>query len=146
MDDGTIVLTDKAGKTKVVVDHDDEGNKLLGPNDIALDGKGGAYLSLSGPWEPEPIVGKIVHVSADGKVKVVAKDIHYANGLTLSKDGKLLYVNESEANRLIQFNVADDATLTERKLFLRLYELGEPPSAYPDGVKLGPDGNLYIGE
>lgn len=145
-DDGTIVLTNAAGETKMVLDHDNEGDKLLGPNDIALDGKGGAFVTLSGPWETDPIVGKIVHVTSDGKVAVVAKDIHYANGLTRSKDGKLLYVNESEANRLIQFSIGDDGSLTDRKLFLRLYELGEPPSAYPDGVKLGPDGNLYIGE
>lgn len=145
-DNGTIVLTDAAGKTSSVIDRDDEGEKLLGPNDISLDGKGGAYVTLSGPWETPPIVGKVVHVTPDGKAKVVAKDIHYANGVLVSKDGKTLYVNESEANRVIQFTIADDGSLTDRKLFLRLYELGEPPSAYPDGIKLGPDGNLYIGE
>jgi sugar lactone lactonase YvrE len=145
-DNGTIILTDAAGKTMTTIDKDDEGEKLLGPNDIALDGKGGAYVSLSGPWESGPIVGKIVHVAADGKTKVLAKDIHYANGLVVSKDGKTLYVNESEANRVIQFTIGDDGALTDRRLFLRLYELGEPPSAYPDGIKLGPDGNLYIGE
>jgi len=145
-DNGTIVLTDADGKTKTVIDKDDEGQPLQGPNDIALDGKGGAYVSLSGPWETDPIVGKVVHVTPDGKAQVVAKDIHYANGLVLSKDGKTLYVNESEANRVIKFAVAADGTLSDRRLFLRLYELGEPPSAYPDGIKLGPDGNLYIGE
>lgn len=145
-DNGTIVLTDADGKTKTVIDHDDEGQKLQGPNDIALDGKGGAYVTLSGPWETPPIVGKVVHVTADGKAKVLAKDIHYANGIQVSGDGKTLYVNESEANRVIEFTIADDGALTDRKLFLRLYELGEPPSAYPDGIKLGPDGNLYIGE
>ncbi len=145
-DDGTIVLTDADGKTKTVIDKDDEGQPLLGPNDIALDGKGGAYVTLSGPWETDPIVGKVVHVTADGTAQVVAKDIHYANGLVLSADGKTLYVNESEANRVIQFAVADDGTLSDRRLYVRLYELGEPPSAYPDGIKLGPDGNFYIGE
>lgn len=145
-DDGTIVLTDAAGKTSAVIDRDDEGEKLLGPNDIALDGKGGAYVTLSGPWETDPIVGKVVHVSADGKARVLAKDIHYANGLVVSKDGKTLYVNESEAGRVIQFQIGDDGSLSDRKLFLRLYDLEEPASAYPDGIKLGPDGNLYIGE
>lgn len=145
-DNGTIILTDAQGKTSKIIDHDNEGQKLQGPNDIALDGRGGAYVSLSGPWEPDPIVGKVVHVTSDGTANVVAKDIHYANGLVLSKDGKTLYVNESEANRVIQFTVADDGSLSDRRLFLRLYTLGEPPSAYPDGIKLGPDGNIYIGE
>lgn len=145
-DDGTIVLTDGDGKTTKVIDHDTEGNALQGPNDIALDGKGGAYVSLSGPWETDPIVGKVVHVTPDGKAKVVARDIHYANGLVLSKDGKTLYVNESEAHRVIQFTVASDGSLSDRRLYLRLYAVGEPEDAYPDGIKLGPDGNLYVGE
>lgn len=145
-DSGTIVLTDGDGRTTSVIDHDEAGNKLAGPNDIALDGRGGAYVTLSGPWETPPIVGKVVHVKADGKAKVVAENIHYANGVAVSKDGETLYVNESEANRVIQFTIADDGSLADRKLFVRLYELGEPPSAYPDGIKLGPDGNLYIGE
>jgi gluconolactonase len=145
-DNGTIVLTDAGGKTRTVIERDNERAALQGPNDIALDGKGGAYVTLSGPWETDPIVGKVVHVTADGKATVMAKDIHYANGLVLSADGKTLYVNESEANRVIQFAVGDDGSLSDRRLFLRLYTLGEPPDAYPDGIKLGPDGNLYIGE
>jgi gluconolactonase len=145
-DNGTIVLTDGSGTTKTVIATDDEGQKLLGPNDIALDGKGGAYVSLSGPWESGPIVGKIVHVDKDGKTRVLAKDIHYANGLVVAGDGQTLYVNESEAGRVIQFKIADDGSLSDRRLYLRLYELGEPAAAYPDGIKLGPDGNLYIGE
>ena len=145
-DSGQIVLLDKDGKTAKVIDKDDAGKPLQGPNDIALDGKGGAYVTLSGPWETPPIVGKVVHVAADGAIKVLAENIHYANGVVLSKDGKTLYVNESEANRVIQFTVAADGSLTDRRLFLRLYELGEPPDAYPDGIKLGPDGNYYIGE
>jgi sugar lactone lactonase YvrE len=145
-DNGTIVLTDASGTTKTVIAQDDEGQKLLGPNDIALDGKGGAYVSLSGPWESGPIVGKIVHVAKDGKTRVLAKDIHYANGLVVSADGQTLYVNESEAGRVIRFKIAADGSLSDRRLYLRLYELGEPAAAYPDGIKLGPDGNLYIGE
>ena len=28
---------------------------------------------------------------------------------------------------------------------MQLYQLGEAPDVFPDGIKLGPDGNFYIG-
>lgn len=144
-DNGRIILLDASGKTRTEIGVDDAGQPLVGPNDIALDGHGGAYVSLSGPWEAAPIVGKVVHVTPDAHVKVVADDIHYANGLVLSADRQRLFVNESEAGRVIQFTVGKDGTLADRRLFARLTELDEPVGAYPDGIKLGPDGNLYIG-
>ena len=144
-DAGKIVLLDAKGKTKREVSEDEAGDPLVGPNDIALDGHGGAYVSLSGPWESAPIVGKVAHVTPDGRVKILAENIHYANGLVLSEDGATLFVNESEAGRVIKFAVGPDGRLTDRRLFVRLTDLGEPVNAYPDGIKLGPDGNLYVG-
>ena len=47
---------------------------------------------------------------------------------------------------MITFAVQEDGSLAERQLFVRLTALGEPVDAYPDGIKLGADGNLYIGQ
>ena len=47
---------------------------------------------------------------------------------------------------MITFAVGADGGLSDRRLFVRLSALGEPADAYPDGIKLGPDGNLYIGQ
>ncbi len=47
---------------------------------------------------------------------------------------------------MITFAVQADGSLADRRLFVRLSELGEPADALPDGIKLGPDGNLYIGQ
>lgn len=142
-DNGTYVKIGAGGATDQVWDADAEG-ALIGPNDLTADGKGGAFLTASGPWESGPIVGKIYHLSADGTLATVADDLHYANGIQLSADGSLLYVNESEAARVITFAVAADGSLSDRRLFVRLGDLDEP-GGYPDGIKLGPDGNLYIG-
>jgi sugar lactone lactonase YvrE len=144
-DNGRINLLDPQGNKTFEIRADDKGRPLVGPNDIAPDGHGGAHVSLSGPWETAPIVGRVAHVRPDGQIKVLADDIHYANGLALSADGSRLFVNESEAGRVIQFKVGQDGALSDRNLFVRLTDLNEPVGAYPDGIKRGPDGNLYIG-
>jgi gluconolactonase len=145
-DNGTIVQIGAEGETQRVWDKDSNGAPLVGPNDTTKDGRGGAYVTASGPWESGPIVGKIYHLTPDGTLTPVADDLHYANGIQLSADGKLLYVNESEAGRVITFVVQNDGSLADRRLFVRLTALEEPADAYPDGIKLGPDGNLYIGQ
>ena len=144
-DSGQLVTISADGKTLKSYDKDEAGGKLQGPNDGTPDGHGGAYFTLSGPWEAGPIVGRVVHLTSDGKLTEVANDLHYANGIAFGKDGRL-YVNESEAGRVISFAVAADGSLSDRRLFVRLYQLGAAPDVYPDGIKLGPNGNFYIGE
>ncbi len=144
-DHGSYVEIAPDGATLRVWDKDSTGAAIIGPNDLTADGKGGAYLTASGPWESGPIVGKVYHLTADGALVPVADDLHYANGIQLSADSARLYVNESEAGRVISFAVAEDGGLGDRRLFVRLTDLEEPAGAYPDGIKLGPDGNLYVG-
>jgi sugar lactone lactonase YvrE len=147
-DNGTVVRVSRDGKTLATHDKDANGSPLQGPNDLTSDGKGGLYFTASGPWESAPIVGKVFHLSADGAIRQVADDLHYANGLVLSGDGERLMVNESEAGRVISFAVGEDGTLSDRRLFVRVGAVDEASGigAYPDGIKLGPDGNFYIGQ
>ena len=144
-DNNSMILVDKNGQTVKNVTADSSGTPMMGPNDIALDGKGGAYFSLSGGWESAPIVGKIGHMSPDGSVTIVADDLHYPNGLVLSADASTLFVNETYANRIIRFAVNPDGTLGQRSLFVRMGDIGQAYDGEPDGIKLGPDGNLYVG-
>ena len=144
-DSGQLVVISADGKTLKSYDKDDSGTALQGPNDGTPDGAGGAYFTLSGPWESGPIVGRVVHLSGDGKLTEVANDLHYANGITFGAD-KRLYVNESEAGRTISFAAAADGRLSDRRLFARYYQMGEPAAVYPDGIKLGPNGNFFVGE
>jgi len=144
-DSGQLVLISPDGKTLKTYDKDSAGGALVGPNDGTPDGSGGAWFTLSGPWEPGPIVGRIVHLASDGTPRELANDLHYANGITRGPDGRL-YVLESEAGRVISFAVGSDGSLSDRRLFVRLYQLGEAPNVSPDGIKLGPGGNFFVGD
>jgi sugar lactone lactonase YvrE len=146
-DNGTIARVSRDGKTVATYDKDKDGGTLQGPNDLTADGKGGVYFMASGPWEPTPIVGKIFHLSEDGTITQLADDIHYANGIVVGADGRL-YVNEYEAGRVISFAVGPDGSLSDRRLFVRVGIVDEASGAspLPDGIKLGPDGNFYIGQ
>jgi gluconolactonase len=144
-DSGQLVIISKDGKTLKSYGKDDADGALTGPNDGTPDGNGGAYFTLSGPWESGPIVGRVVHLTADGKLVEAADDLHYPNGITLGKDGRV-YVNESEAGRVISFKTEPSGGLSDRRVFVRLYQMGEATDVYPDGIKLGPNGNFYVGE
>jgi sugar lactone lactonase YvrE len=144
-DNGTLAVVTADGANAAAIEKDSAGDPLVGPNDIALAGPGKAYVTTSGPWDSAPIVGKVLLVASDGSAAVVADDLHYANGLALSAEGTTLFVVEHYAARIVRFTVQGDGSLTDRALFVRMTDLGEPPDALPDGLKLGPDGNFYIG-
>ncbi len=143
-DSGQLVVISSDGKTLKSYDKDNTGGALVGPNDGTPDGNGGAWFTLSGPWESGPIVGRIVHLAGDGTLTELANDLHYANGIARGADGRL-YVNESEAGRVVTFAVGAGGSLSDRRLFARLYQMGEASDAYPDGIKLGPNGNFFVG-
>ena len=147
-DCGTIARISPDGKLVTEYAHDDKGQAFQGPNDFTVDKKGGVYFTASGPWESDPIVGKIFYLAPQGGIREVANDLHYANGLALSNDGKTLFLAESEAGRVIQFNVGGDSSLSDRRLFVRVGQV-DPDSgclAYPDSLKMDSQGNLYIGQ
>lgn len=147
-DSGTIARVSPQGKTLAEYNQDENGQPFQGPNDFTLDKKGGVYFTASGPWESDPIVGKIFHMDSKFVIRKVADNLHYANGIALSNDGKTLYLAESEASRVIQFKVAEDGTLSDRRLFVRVGQV-DPESgayAYPDGLKMDRLDNLYIGQ
>jgi sugar lactone lactonase YvrE len=143
-DSGRIEVIGRDGSTLASHDKDAGGQALVGPNDGAPDGKGGAYLTLSGPWTPGPVVGRVVHLAPDGTLRGVADDLNYANGVAIGADGRL-YVAESYAGTITSFAIAADGSLGDRQSFAHLYQLGEDPAVFPDGLKWGPNGNLFVG-
>jgi sugar lactone lactonase YvrE len=146
-DNGSIGRISAEGKDLPAYTHDKDGNPFVGPNDFAPDHHGGIYFTCSGTTPGPVIDGKIFYLAADGTITQEAVNVQSANGIVVSNDGKTLYAIETEANRLIQFKIGADASLSDRRVFLNLDDLtNHVVHIYPDGVKIDSKGELYIGQ
>jgi sugar lactone lactonase YvrE len=135
-----------------IVDRDRDGRAFSNPNAGVSDGKGGIYFSSSGTFSPGArATGAILHLDASGTLTRVAEDIHYANGVALTRDGSTLYASEHLDRRVLAFDVAEDGTLSNRRTFVALDDLvgADPARGWevgPDGLNLDRDGNLIVAE
>jgi len=160
--DGTLIVLcdieqvlariDKTGKTLAIIDRDSSGRRFLTPNASINDAHGGIYWSASGVFSPKaPVAGGVLYLAADGTLSRLADGIHYSNGVALSPDGKVLYVSEHLARRILAYDVAAEGTLSGTRVFLRLDDVvGKDPArgweVGPDGLAMDHAGNLYIAE
>jgi sugar lactone lactonase YvrE len=146
-DSGTIGRIAADGTDLPAYREDREGHRFVGPNDFAPDRHGGIYFTCSGT-APGPVIdGKIFYLAADGTITQAAENVHSANGIAVSNDGKILYAIETESHRLLAFDIAPDGSLSGRRVFLDLDELtGHVVHIYPDGVKIDSRGEIFIGQ
>jgi gluconolactonase len=119
-----------------------EGKALRAPNDLTLDPAGGFYFTDPGGSREAPI-GSVHYVDPSGKTYFAAGGMRVPNGLVLSPDGKILYVAESQTNRILRFRVNDPGKLGGIEVFAALPER-EGHTAEPDGLAVDSEGNLYV--
>jgi gluconolactonase len=145
-DNNTIGRMSADGKDLPAYTHDKDGNAFVGPNDFASDDHGGMYFTASG-HPGSAIDGKVFYIAADGTISQKASDVESANGVAVSKDGKILYVVETDGHRLLQFDIGPAESLSNRRVFVNLDDLtNNVGHMYPDGVKIDSKGQIYIGQ
>ena len=145
-DNGTIGRMTAEGKLLPAYTHDKDGHTFVGPNDLAPDSRGGIYFTTSGS-HGDAIDGKVFYIAAGGSISLAAGDVHNANGLAVSKDGKTLYVVETDENRLLKFKIAADGSLSDRRILVNLDDLvHHTVHIWPDGVKVDSHGQIYLGQ
>ncbi len=110
-----------------------------GWNEIVVDGRGNTYVNGSdykfAPGEPF-IPGMVALVTPDGRVRQVADDIHFPNGMVVTRDNKTLIVTESFKARLTAFDIAADGSLSNRRVWAELGQGG-------DGMCMDADGAVW---
>ena len=124
-----------------------EGKPFALTNDIVVDKKGGVYLTDPKPTESQvsagyrPLESAVYYIPPGGKAIKIADGIGRPNGIQLSPDEKILYVNNSFGDYLLAFDVQPDGTVRNRRDFAK-YETGKDSNA--DGLAIDGEGRLYV--
>jgi sugar lactone lactonase YvrE len=127
-------------------------------NDMLVDPAGRAYVGnygfdLMAGAAPEAAV--LVRVDPDGTVSAAADGLHFPNAVLLSPDGRTMIVAETIAARLTAFTVAEDGSLSDRRVWAQLgptpplTTLDEviPRVAFaPDGCTLDAEGCVWAAD
>jgi gluconolactonase len=103
------------GTVRLLYDHCGQ-HKLLGPNDIVFDSKGGFYFTDLGKSRArDRDWGGVYYAKADGShIAEIIHPILTPNGIGLSPDEKTLYVAETETARLWAFDIAAPGVLRKQ--------------------------------
>lgn len=130
------------GTVTVVADQYD-GKRLNRPNDVVVKSDGSIYFTdpLLIASHKELDFRGVFRVSPDlSDIAPVVTDCTIPNGLCFSPGESILYVNDSVERHIRAFDVQDDGTLTNDRVFCVLK--GER-AGVPDGMKVDLEGNVY---
>ena len=117
-------------------------------NDMVVDDRGNAYIGNFGfnTYSGEEIKPANLILVRPGEDPCVAADnLLFPNGAVITPDGKTLIVGETYAARLTSFDINQDATLSNRRVwadFTLDAKEGEVP--VPDGMCLDAEGAIWV--
>ncbi|MGA2215286.1 MAG: SMP-30/gluconolactonase/LRE family protein, partial [Bryobacteraceae bacterium] len=137
--DRAIVRVEKDGKRTVLADRY-EGKRLNRPNDLVVKSDGAVYFTDPHP-DNNPTIElpyNAVFMLKDGKIQLLASDFR-PNGIALSPDEKVLYVNGDGGIR--RYDVLPDGTIKNGRVFIDM-RVDKTPGG-PDGMKVDLKGNVY---
>ena len=114
-----------------------------GWSEMTVDGRGNTYVNtinfdfadFDAVLTTGQALGKIALVTPAGDVREVATEIAFPNGMVVTEDNQTLIVAESFAARLTAFDIAEDGTLSNRRIWA--------DGVGPDGICLDADGCIW---
>ena len=112
--------------------HNDAFNQ---PNDICINKRDQLFASDPN-WKES--TGKIWRIDKGGKAVLLTDQMGTTNGIALSPDEKILYVNESVQRKIWAFDVDVKGNISNKRLFAEFPDFGF------DGMKCDAEGNVYV--
>jgi gluconolactonase len=159
---GVAVISPAASAT--VIADNFEGMSFSRPNDLIVDKKGGVYFtdpglngdqlaavrkSLGNKPVPSQLPPAVYYVPSGGKTMKVVEGIERPNGITLSRDEKTLFLNNTNGLYMLAFDINTDGTLRNRRNFAVYEGRSKRPNDRPgivtgaDGLIIDSEGRLY---
>ena len=143
------ILTRQGGKRTLADSY--QGKRFNSPNDLTIAKNGDIYFTDPPYGLPRkdqkafqelPYCG-VFRLTPEGKVTLLDQSLERPNGIALSPDETILYVNNSHGPRpvITAFPIKPDHTLDTGRVFFDMKGLDGPGS--PDGLKVAPQGNVF---
>ncbi|MEY4550072.1 MAG: hypothetical protein RL685_6267 [Pseudomonadota bacterium] len=144
-----------AGSEAVLSDNYD-GKPFGRPNDLVVSTTGAVYFSEPGPNAPAdgstppppPLTAAVYHIPVGGSAQRVAEGIERPNGIMLSRDEETLYVNNTQGEYLLAFDVGADGSLSNRRDFAEYDGVTTAANGAfasgADGLAIDSEGRLYV--
>jgi len=123
-----------------------EGKPFLAPNDLIVDARGGIYFTDPGP---RPVVAGrptyVFYLPAGAKEPIaVDSQVPRPNGLTLTRDGRTLIVDDTLNPAVYAYDVQADGTVKNKRTFAQLRDIPTGAESGADGMAIDRDDRLYI--
>lgn len=123
------------------------GRRLNRPNDVIVSSRGDIYFT--DPGFPAPGMdldwNGVYHVTPDlGTITLIVWDFSRPNGLALSPDESVLYINDTRRRHIRAFDLEPNGMplIATDRVFC---DLGGEREGNPDGMKVDTEGNVYCG-
>jgi gluconolactonase len=132
-----------------------DGKPFGRPNDLVVGKNGGIYFSepgpnatAAGPPPVPPLSPAVYYIPPGGKAIRIAEGIARPNGVMLSADEKTLYVNDTNGEYILAFDVKADGSVGNRRNFARYPTVNTAPAggfnSGADGLAIDNAGRLYV--
>jgi gluconolactonase len=123
-----------------------EGKPFGRPNDLIADKKGGIYFTDPANVPDPPLPPAVYYLPPNGGNVIKVVDNVNPNGVSLSPDERVLYLNTREGGYVLAFDVQNDGTLRNRRNFAKYEGLAVRDGRVVgggDGFTVDTAGRLY---
>ncbi len=150
-----VIRLEPTGSVTLLADRHD-GRGLNSPNDVIVADDGAIWFT-DPPYGRRAVHGierplvmpyrgvyRIAEPDAGSPPVLMIADLQTPNGLCFSPDRRYLYIDDTEAMRIMRYTVAADGSLSGGGVFFDMEQPFDGEVGFPDGLKCDEHGNLWV--